>query len=124
MALSDPISATFQGGSNVNFPRISSDGRVSKYFHDYGGGEDYTITVSHTEGKRKRSLFRVDRNVIIPSLYDSSNSNRVSSSFYLVSDRPAAGIEDSEVIAVYTGLTTLLEASTNAKLTAWVGGES
>jgi hypothetical protein len=124
MAFSDPISLTIQGGSAYSFPRISVDGRTSKYSAVLGGGEVHDITISHTEGKRRRSLFRVDRREIVNDLFVDDRNNLVSASMYLVVDQPAVGFDVADHVAAFTGLSTYLTASTNAKLTAFLNGES
>jgi hypothetical protein len=123
MAFSDPIS--FNPGSGaVNFPRIWSEGGTSKYRLIESDEDQYDITVSHTEGKRKRSVIRVDQKLLVNGFFDPTISNWASGSLYLVSDRPLYGIADSVQADIFTGLNTLLSASTNANLLKWLGGQS
>lgn len=124
MALSDPIVLNPDGTGNKNFARIGSGPRSASYFFDNGDNETYKILVSHTEGRRIRSVFRIDHQKLAGDLFDDNRSNLVSSSLYLVLDKPIAGFENTDSANLYSGLTGTLEASSSAKLNQWLNGES
>jgi hypothetical protein len=124
MALADPLSITVGGGAK-SFARIDSGRRSGTYFHDTGVSEEkYKVLVSHTEGRRTRSVFRIDHQILVNDWQDGDRSNLVSESLYLVLDKPLAGFVAADATDLYTGLTGLLEASSSAVLGKWVNGES
>lgn len=125
MALSDPISITVNGGAH-NFARIDSGNRSGKYFYDTGDNATgkYYFTVSHTEGKRRRSVARIDHSQISEDVFGGDIGSLVSGSLYLVVDQPIFGFASTEYSDLYTGLTGALEASSSALLTKFLNGES
>jgi hypothetical protein len=129
MSFTDPISFDPDGGGAVNFNRILSDGRSARYRAEGIGAGDpvHEIFISHTVGsKRTRSVFRVDHSVLSADLITPDLNSWESGSFYLVSDIPTsyASVGPAEQAAKFTGLNTLLSASSNAKLLAWLNGQS
>ncbi len=125
MALSDPISITVGGGAH-NFARIDSGNRSSKYYYDTGDvvTGDYVFSVSHTEGKRRRSVARIDQKSVSDDVFVQDRANLISGSLYLVVDRPIFGYTNTDCADWYTGLTGALEASSSALLTKFLNGES
>jgi hypothetical protein len=124
MALSDPISITVGGGAK-SFAKIVNGDRNSTYAFDVSETDKYRLLVSHVEGKRRRSVVRVDHSEIISDVFTNNNSSNLQSgSLYLVVDRPIYGFADAEYSDLYTGLTGALEASSSALLTKFLRGES
>jgi len=125
MALSDPISITVNGGAH-NFARIDSGNRSGKWFYDTADVStgDYTLSVSHTEGRRRRSVCRIDHALVSEDVFNPDRSNLISDSLYLVLDRPLYGFSLAEYQELYTGLTGALEASSSTMLNKFFNGES
>jgi hypothetical protein len=119
----DPLSAAFSGASQ-SYPRIESGARSSRYRYQVDATDSYDLSISHTEGRRNRSVIRVDKKFLLDSFYQDGQSNLISGSLYLVCDRPPIGMDDSDVVDIYAGLNTLLTASTNANLLKWLSGQS
>jgi hypothetical protein len=124
MALSDPLSINYGAGA-LNHARVSTGpGRSAVYFADEGDNETRNVTVSHTVGKRQRSVFRIDHQQVVDDFFDDNRNNLLSQSLYLVLDRPVAGIDVADSSGLYVGLTGVLEASSSAVLNKWLNGES
>lgn len=119
MAFADPQS--INNGSAVSLPRTGF-GPSSGTFTSADG--TVKLTISHQNGKRNRSIIRVDYNKIAADPFVAGQNNRVSMSTYLLVDTPAQGFSTSEIVNNVAALATLLTASTNAKLTQFVGGEN
>jgi hypothetical protein len=119
MAFADPQS--INNGTAVSLPRTGF-GPNSGTFTSADG--TITLTVSHTNGKRKRSIVRVDYNKIAADPFLAGQNVKVSMSTYVLVDIPSQGYSPSEIVANVAALFTLLTASTNAKLTQFVGGEN
>jgi hypothetical protein len=121
MALSDPLVLAL--GGEANLPRTSVDGSVSKYSalnDDYG----IVATVSHTEGKRTRRLFRVDLSKVTADPFIPDINREVSGSMYLVLDVPRVGFTDAELQDTWEALYGCLNASSFANFVKWIGGQS
>lgn len=120
MALSDPQSITI--GSAISLPRVITADRSSVY---QSGDGVTTLSVSQSlSSTRLRTLCRVDRLVVAADPITAVNKS-VKGSMYLVSDFPLAnfGFSEADKIAIFTGLTGNLTASTNANLKAILGGQ-
>jgi hypothetical protein len=119
MAFADPQS--INNGSAISLPRVGF-GVNSGTFKSADGTT--TLTVSHTNGKRNRSIFRVDYRKIAADPFVAGQNNEVSMSTYILVDAPKQGFSQTEIVANVGAMLTALSASSNAKLTQFVGGEN
>jgi hypothetical protein len=120
MALADPQSIKI-GEVESSLPRTSVSGNSSSYTSEDG---KITLTLSTTNGNRKRSVIRVDVDKITEDPFIPTQNTEVSMSFYMVIDRPPAGFDNTEVLNTVLALTSLGSASTNKVYKAWIGGQS
>lgn len=119
MAFADPQS--INNGTAVSLPRTGF-GINSGVFTSADG--TIKLTISHTNGKRNRSIVRVDYNKIAADPFVSGQNNKVSMSTYVLVDSPIQGYSSTEIVANVAALLSMLTATTNAKLTQFVGGEN
>jgi hypothetical protein len=82
------------------------------------------MSVNHSSKKRNRHQVRVDLTKIAADPYIAAQNVSVSTSVYLVVDEPVQGFTRAELLALVTGFITQLQASSNADLTKFLGGES
>lgn len=120
MALSDPQSIDIGAGA-VSLPRTSVGSNSSTYTSEDGL---IAMTLSTANGKRKRQVMRVDVGKITTDPFIPAQNVRVSSSYYMVLDRPEAGFTNAEALKIAEGLIAQAKASTNAVFKAWIGGQS
>lgn len=119
MSFADPQSVTI--GSAISLPRTSSGANVGAFTSADGSTR---LSVSHAYGKRIRRTARVDYKKLVTDPLISTNSISVSMSAYVVFDVPLLGLSASDQLAVATGLTGWLSASSNAATTKLLGGEN
>jgi ethanolamine transporter EutH len=80
--------------------------------------------VSDSYGKRTRRTARLDLRKIAVDPFSSSLNAQYSMSAYVVIDVPTVGYTLADEVTNTAGLLTWLTASTNAKLTQLMGGET
>jgi hypothetical protein len=120
MALSDPQSVTISGTA-ISLPLTGRDLANGVYTSSDGTTK---LSVSHVSATRNRTTIRLDLNKLASDPYVAGNSNKVSSSVYIVVNTPKNGYSTTEMVAATVGLLGLLTAGTNAVLTKVIGGES
>lgn len=120
MAFADPQSITISGTA-LNLPRTSFDGQKGEFSANDGSAK---ITVSHQNGKRHRRLIRLDHTKISPDPLVAAALVQSGMSISLVIDTPKSGYSVAEAKAVVDGYIAYLSASTGAKITQVLGGES
>lgn len=119
MALTDPQSLTV-AGLPVTLPRTEQDRTANGYTNADG---TLKLTVSHQYGRRNRSIIRIDSNKISADALTDVKM-KLSSSVYILIDRPTAGFTVAELKDVSLALTTWITAATNANLVKVLGGEA
>lgn len=117
--LADPQSVTLNSVAN-SLPCTLRGSNTSEYTKDDGSVK---LSVKHTYGNRTRRMVRLDFRKIAADPLSSQNAE-FSMSAYLVIDVPKTGFTIAEEKIVVDGLTAYLTASTGAKVTAVLGGES
>jgi hypothetical protein len=120
MAFADPQSITVVGGA-VSLPRVSS-GVNQGIFRS--ADNNTVLTVADSYGKRTRRTARLDLFKIATDPYSSTLNTRFSMSAYVVIDVPTVGYTLADEVTNTAGILTWLTASTNAKLTQLMGGET
>lgn len=121
MALTDPQTVTISGATTP-LPRTFQKESTSEYASADGL---ITLKVSHSrEGKRGRSVVRIDHAKLTTDPYKPDENVKVGCSIYTVIDTPPAGYTDAEVLAIWAGFNTQLTAASNAVFTKILGGES
>nr|QDH86810.1 MAG: hypothetical protein H3BulkL172605e138_000003 [Leviviridae sp.] len=120
MAFTDPQSVTISG-TTTPLPRTSTGDGTSKYQSSDGL---ITFTASTAYGRRMRHVLRLDHSKIAADPLAPAMNAKVSASVYLVIDEPNVGYDNTELLAIYTGLKTLVTASSDALVSKVLGGES
>lgn len=120
MALADPQSIKISG-TTTPLPRVSTGDFESVYESADGL---IKLSLSTTQGRRKRQVVRVDVSKITSDPFIPANNVEVSMSNYLVFDRPPAGYSNAEAKAVYDGFFEALQASSSVVITKLLGSES
>lgn len=116
MSLADPQSITI-GGTTYSVARVSDDGYKSQYFYaDRSVRETVSSQLTKGANGRTKTLFRVDKDVVAADPISALNKS-LTGSVYVVLDFPLYGFSTADKIAMYTGMSTQLTASTNAVLT-------
>jgi len=115
MSLADPQSITI--GSAISLARVSDDGFKSQYFSaDRLVRETVSSQYSTGSNGRTKTLVRVDKDVVATDPISALNRS-LTGSVYVVLDFPLIGYSTADKIAMFTGLSSQLTASTNAVLT-------
>jgi len=120
VAFSDPQSVTVSGTA-ISLPRTSS-GQSNGGFTSADGLT--SLTVSHQYGKRNRRMLKLTQKKTAASLLDPSRNEVYNQSVWVVFDVPTAGFTVAESKALGDALTAYLSASTGARITQLLGGES
>jgi hypothetical protein len=118
--LADPQSVTINAVA-TSLPAIGRGVDTSAYQKDDG---TVKLTVSHNYGKRTRRTARLDFSKIAADPLISAQNIKYSMSAYLVIDLPITGFTNTEAKYIVDALTAYLTASSGAKVTAILGGES
>jgi hypothetical protein len=120
VAFSDPQSVTINAVGQT-LPRVSVDTNASTYQKD-----DATVrlTASHSYGKRKRSLLRLDFQKTAADPLISAQNIVYSMSVQLVVDRPITGFTVAEQKQIVDAVSGYLTASSGANTTKFLGGEN
>ncbi|DAD51409.1 TPA_asm: coat protein [ssRNA phage Gerhypos.2_25] len=119
MAFADPISINDGTARSLARTGFSANGGT---FQSADGL--YTVTVSHSLGKRNRAVARLDMSKIAADPLLAGVNVKASMSAYLVLDTPVTGFTGAEILSEATALTGWLTASTNAALVKLIGGEN
>lgn len=82
------------------------------------------LTVAHTYGRRIRRVIKFVWSKIAADTYNPTMNSQSSLSMALTFDLPTTGFTLAEQQAVVAGVMTWLAASTNAKITQLLSGES
>jgi len=118
--LADPQSVTINSVAQ-SLAAVSRGNNTSTYRKDDG---TVSLSVSHQYGKRTRRTARLDYSKIVADPLVPTQNQKVSMSTYLVIDHPITGLTNTEIKQVVDALTAYLTASTGAKVTSIVGGDS
>lgn len=115
MSLADPLSITI--GSAISLARVSDDGFESQYYSaDRLVRETVSSQLTQGSNGRTKTLVRVDKDVVAADPISSLNKT-LTGSAYVVLDFPLFGFSTADKIAIFTGLSGQLTASTNSVLT-------
>ncbi len=123
MALTDPQKFKEVAGTEVTAPRVSS-GDLKSVYATSDGVNVLSISTQETASNRKRHLVRIDVSKLATNIYEESKKQTVTSSVYLVVDRPINGFTVAEMKKLVEGLVGLLSASTYSLTEKVLGGES
>ena len=118
MAFSDPIKVKVDGTNEVECPRVSTGEFQSEYDSSDGAVK---VKLATSNGRRKRHTARIDLSKVIASVVNPSQNEEVSTSAYLVVDRPLSGYTNEELRKLVEGLKTFLSEANIKKL---LGSES
>nr|UJQ85976.1 MAG: hypothetical protein 2 [Leviviridae sp.] len=121
MALSDPQSVTINAVAN-SLPRVSTGQNVSEYRKDDG---NVILAISHQYGRRTRRAVRLQHKKIAADPLTAGINVEASMSVTLVIDTPkTAFYTNTEAKQIADALLAYLTASSGAKVTSVLGGES
>jgi hypothetical protein len=120
MAFADPQSITINAIAK-SLARTGSGLDTGVFSKDDG---KVKMTVGHAYNKRTRRTLRVDHKKLAADVMDSSLQVPYTMSCYVVLDVPVAGYTIAEQKQVVYGLTAYLSASSGARVTQLLGGES
>lgn len=120
--LADPLSITIGSSpGTTSLPRVSVGESKAKYQSSDGGVIE---TVSHTNGKRVRSLVRIDRTKVSSDVFLPDTNVSLTAAVYVVVDRPKTGFSSTELKEMMEGLFGQLSASSYATALKILGSES
>lgn len=122
MAFSNPTTYTppTLGAQTLN--KVSSGDYKGIYRKDDG---TITMTVSHQIGSsRTRHVIRIDYYTVSADPYIPAQNVKLTMSTYLVVDRPNVGWTIAQMCDPVNGLLALMSASTYARVTDLVSGQS
>lgn len=120
MAFADPQSVTINAVSQT-LNRTGFGSNSGSFSKDDG---TVKLGVSHSYGKRTRRVIRLDHTKIAADPLQASINVRLSASVYIVADLPAVGYTVAEAKQIVDALTSYLTASSGARVTQILGGES
>jgi len=121
MALSDPQSVTINAVANT-LPRVATGLNQSEYKKDDG---NVILSISHQYGRRNRRAVRLQHKKIAADPLTAGVNVEASVSFTLVIDTPKVGFyTNTELKQIADGFLAYLTASSGAKITNVLGGES
>jgi hypothetical protein len=123
MSFTDPLSITI-GGTTTPLPRTDVQGDKSVYS---SGDGLIKITADHSlvkGGDRIRRVLRIDTSKLAPNQFEPTKNVKKTAAVYVVFDTESVGFTNAEYLAVFTGLNTLMTASSNALIVKLLGGES
>ncbi len=118
--LADPQSVTINAVAQ-SLPAIARGVNTSSYQKD---DSTVKLTIAHQYGKRTRRTVRLDQNKISADPLVPAQNQKYSVSAYLVIDHPVTGFTNAEIKYLVDALTAYLTASSGAKVTSVVAGES
>lgn len=120
MAFADPQSITVNAVA-VSLPRTSSGTDTGAFT---SADSAYKLSVGHNYGKRTRRSIRVSHQKIVSDPLWPAQNIPVSMSAYFTVDVPKSGYTATEIKQIVDALTAYLTASSGAKVTQLLGGES
>lgn len=120
MAFADPETITVNAVPQVLARTGYPSARSAEFMQDDATSK---LFVSHDIKKRDRSLVRFSETKLAADPYIPTNYNQVLMSVALVVDRPVMGFTSTEALNHCVGFLTWLTASSNAKLTKFLGHE-
>jgi hypothetical protein len=120
MAYADPQVVTINSVAN-SLPRTGSGDNAGAFTKDDG---NVKLSFSHQYAKRTRRTVRLDYSKIAADPLISAQNIKYSMSAYLVVDLPTTGFTVAEAKQIVDALTAYLTATSGAKTTQLLGGES
>lgn len=106
----------------LTLPRVGS-GNPTRVGTFQDGDQINTVTINqNSTANRFRREFRFSRKKVAADPVSAVNKE-VSASVIIAIDEPRVGFTDQELIDIFTGVVTALQANTNGKLKQLLGGE-
>lgn len=104
---SDPLSVTVNSVATP-LPKVAANGRSGVYESADGA---LSLTISHTNNKRTRSVVRIDRKKVGADALNPATNKQYVSAAYLVLDHPFTGFTDDELRFDAVALADLIKSS-------------
>ena len=123
MAFTDPIKPKFDNSTETECPRVST-GVLNSVYQSEDGLKKVSISTVETKKSRKRHTLRLDLSKLTPDWHDTTQNVEVSTSAYIVVDRPVAGFTNEELKKLAEGLCALLTASSGSAIKKLIASES
>ena len=120
MAFADPQSVTINAVAN-SLPRTSSDATTSEYTKDDG---NVSLRISHSTGRRVQRRIRLNHRKVAADPFQTGLNSEFSMSVQVIVDVPKLGYSIAEQKQIVDALVAFLSASSGAKTTQLLGGES
>lgn len=120
MAFADPQTVTINAVPNT-LPRTSSGVNSGIFTKDDG---TVRLMISHSPGKRVQDVIRIEFQKLAPNPLISAQNIIFQMSATLRVDSPLTGFTVAEKKQIVEGFMALLTATSGAKLTQLLGGES
>lgn len=121
MAFADPQKVKVDGATEVELPRVDTGNFASEYLSADGA---IRLKLATANGRRKRHTARIDLSKVIASTVTPSQNEEVSSSIYLVIDRPISGYTNEDLRKAVEGLVAFLSATSYSATKKLLGSES
>lgn len=118
--LADPQSVTVNSVA-ISLPTVARGVNNSIYQSADGNTK---LSLADTYGKRVRRVVRMDFRKLAANQFDTTINQYYTGAVYLVVDQPLAGYTAAELKLQIDGFLAYLTASSNAKITNLLGGET
>jgi type IV secretory pathway TrbF-like protein len=120
VSFADPQSITVNAVAQ-SMPRTGSGINSGTFTQDDGTN---ALSIAHQYGKRTRRAMKFTDSKVAANPFDTTRNEKVSMSVSLVVDVPPQGYTIAEQKYIVDGLVAYLTASSGAKVTQLLGGES
>jgi len=121
MAYTDPQSINLTGSAS-SLPRVSGPANGSGQFMSNDG--TLALDIKQSNGKRSSGIIRATIKKYSVNPLDTTLNVPVNASVFVGFNRPLQGFTVTELVTALNGLVANLQASTNANLIKFLGGES
>jgi hypothetical protein len=120
VAFADPQSVTVNAVAQ-SLPRTGSGTSSGTFTKD---DQSYSLLVSHDVKKRARRVIRLNNKKLVADALVPAQNTQASMSVSFIVDAPLVGYTNAELKQIVDGLVAYLAASSGAKVTQLLGGES
>jgi len=122
MAFADPQSVTINAVAQ-SLPRVGQ-GINNGSFRKEDGLVGLSVAHTTSKGRRWRRTIRLEHSKLTADPFIPTQNVQVGTNVYIVVDCPPAGYTNAEIKQVVDGFVAYLSASSGAKITQLLGGES
>lgn len=105
----------------IDLPAVSRGDGFSTYANV---AEGYKVSIKHTGGKRRRSVFRIDFADIVVDPLQAGRNVPASASCYLVLDAPQSGFTVPELRGLFRAMGVWMDTTPGSNVDRFIAGES